>query len=78
MPEPNIASKSPKVATLEPGDYWWCSCGYSQKQPFCDGSHQGKGFTPKKFTIAKKMKVALCNCKYAKQAPFCDGTHTSL
>ncbi|GIV25405.1 MAG: hypothetical protein KatS3mg026_1097 [Bacteroidia bacterium] len=47
-PTPNIPQKGPYAIELEAGTYWWCACGYSQKQPFCDGSHRGRGFTPRK------------------------------
>lgn len=78
MAEPVIADKKPAVLTLEPGTYYWCACGRSQGQPFCDGSHAGTEFTPMQFTIEESKKVALCNCKYTKNAPFCDGSHSSL
>ena len=63
---------------LEPGDYWWCSCGKSSKQPFCDGSHKGSSFTPHKVVIEEAKKVALCNCKHSSDGPFCDGAHSKL
>jgi CDGSH-type Zn-finger protein len=78
MTEPAIADKKPVVMDLEAGDYWWCTCGISQGQPFCDGSHKGTGFTPMKFTIEEQKKVALCLCKHTKNSPFCDGSHTGL
>lgn len=78
MSQPTIADKKPAVLELEPGDYWWCSCGRSQKQPYCDGSHKGTEFTPMKFTVAEKKRVALCQCKYTKNLPFCDGSHSNL
>jgi CDGSH-type Zn-finger protein len=78
MTEPNIVDKKPTVLTLEPGDYWWCSCGQSANQPYCDGSHKGTDFTPVKFTVEEEKQVALCQCKHTKNPPFCDGTHSSL
>jgi CDGSH-type Zn-finger protein len=78
MAEPVIADKKPVVMELEPGDYFWCSCGRSDNQPFCDGSHQGTEFTPMKFTIEEKQKVALCACKHTDNQPFCDGGHAQL
>ncbi|MEC4982661.1 MAG: CDGSH iron-sulfur domain-containing protein [Oscillatoria sp. PMC 1068.18] len=78
MSKPIIADKKPVVLELEPGTYYWCACGASQKQPFCDGSHQGTDFTPQKFELTEPKKVALCNCKYTKNAPFCDGTHAQI
>ena len=76
--KPVIASRLPEVLDLKPGEYWWCSCGKSSKQPFCDGSHKGTSFTPQKVEIKEKKKVALCNCKHSSNGPFCDGAHASL
>jgi CDGSH-type Zn-finger protein len=78
MPVPTIAAKQPAVLELEPGNYAWCACGLSQKQPFCDGSHRGGEFTPHRFTLTEKKKVALCQCKRTDGLPYCDGTHRSL
>lgn len=78
MSEPLVVRKSPEVLELEPGTYFWCACGRSQKQPFCDGSHKGTGFTPVKFELTEKKTVALCLCKRTGNPPFCDGTHRRL
>jgi CDGSH-type Zn-finger protein len=78
MTEPVIFDKKPTVMTLEPGTYYWCSCGRSGKQPFCDGAHQGSGFTPQAFEITEQKQVALCLCKKTQNPPFCDGYHTKL
>jgi CDGSH iron-sulfur domain-containing protein 3 len=78
MPEPVIAQKSPFVQPMEPGTYWWCACGRSRSQPFCDGSHKGTGFAPKKADITEAKTAAWCGCKHSKNAPFCDGTHSGL
>ena len=78
MSEPTIFDTKPVVMELEPGDYWWCSCGNSANQPFCDGAHKGTEFTPVKFTIEEKKTVALCLCKKTDGQAFCDGTHSSL
>ena len=78
MADPVIAQKASYPVELAAGDYWWCSCGQSKKQPLCDGSHKGTEFTPKKFTITQAETKRLCGCKYSKNAPFCDGTHKSL
>jgi CDGSH-type Zn-finger protein len=64
---------------LEAGkDYWWCACGRSQKQPFCDGSHKDTGFTPMKYTAEKSGDHWLCACKHSGKKPLCDGTHKTL
>ena len=78
MAEPKIVDKKPIILELDAGDYWWCFCGLSQKQPFCDGSHKETEFRPVEFALEEKKKVALCQCKRTKNAPFCDGTHKTL
>ena len=78
MSEPTIAAKKPAVLTLEPGTYYWCACGRSKEQPFCDGSHKGTGFEPVAFEITETREVALCQCKHTGTPPFCDGTHKGL
>lgn len=78
MSEANIADTKPVVMTLEPGDYWYCTSGNSDNQPFCNGAHQGTGFTPLKFTIEESKQVALCQCKQTGNEPFCDGSHAKL
>lgn len=76
--EPVCAKKGPYPVELEPGDYYWCACGRSKKQPFCDGSHAGTRFTPKKFTVSEKGMFYLCGCKRSTDKPMCDGTHNKL
>lgn len=78
MATPKISQKSPIVRPTPPGVYWWCACGHSAKQPFCDGSHQGTEWTPKKVKITETRPVAWCACKHSKKAPFCDGSHNHL
>ena len=76
---PIIAAIAPAKVDLEVGkDYFWCQCGKSKSQPFCDGSHTGSDITPLKFTAEKTGPAALCQCKASANAPFCDGTHASL
>lgn len=78
MEDPVIAQKAPYELELEPGAYWYCTCGRSKNQPFCDGSHEGTGFEPKEFSITEKQTVYLCGCKWTADAPFCDGAHENL
>ena len=78
MNQPTIPSKQPTILELEPGTYYWCACGQSANQPYCDGSHQGTAFTPVPFTVEAEKRVALCNCKHTANGPFCDGTHKNL
>jgi CDGSH-type Zn-finger protein len=78
MAEPTVAQKSPYAVELAPGDYWWCACGMSKRQPFCDGAHKGSGFEPVKFAVKEAQRVWLCGCKHSEGKPFCDGSHSSL
>ena len=78
MSEATIAAKEPAVLELESGTYYWCKCGDSKKQPYCDGAHQGTDFLPTEVVIEEKKKVALCQCKRTGKAPYCDGAHKSL
>ena len=74
-----IAQKAPyPVEVTEGKTYYWCACGRSKNQPFCDGSHQGTGFEPVAFTAEKTETAYLCGCKRTANQPFCDGTHKSL
>jgi len=79
MSDPVIAQRSPYAVDVEAGkDYWWCACGKSAKQPFCDGSHKGGAFTPMKYTADKTQKVFFCGCKNTAKQPLCDGRHKTL
>lgn len=73
-----VAQNSPYAVELEEGKtYYWCSCGRSSKQPFCDGTHKGTDFNPVVHTAEKTGKAYLCGCKKTANQPLCDGTHKS-
>jgi CDGSH-type Zn-finger protein len=78
MESPKIFAKNPVALNLEPGVYFWCACGKSNNQPFCDGSHRETEIFPVQFKIDVKKEVYLCQCKQSKNKPFCDGTHRNL
>lgn len=79
MTEPKIAAKEPIAVQLEEGrDYYFCACGGSKGQPFCDGSHKGTAFSPKLFKVDSSREAYLCRCKRTKAAPYCDGSHKQL
>lgn len=79
MADPVIAATTPVSVALEAGrEYFYCTCGRSAEQPFCDGSHQGTAFTPMPFRVDEDRRAALCRCKRTADPPFCDGSHTGL
>lgn len=78
MSNPRCAGTTPLVLDLEPGDYFWCACGRSRNQPFCDGSHAGTGITPLMFTVTEGRKRGYCACKQTATPPYCDGSHKGL
>jgi len=76
MNKPVVADNKPIKVVLNQGDeYYFCACGRSKKQPFCDGSHAGTGFTPKSFVAEESGDAFLCQCKHTANTPFCDGSH---
>lgn len=77
--DPIAAQKGPYQVALEAGKaYFWCSCGRSKKQPFCDGSHKGSGLEPLRFVADASGTFNICGCKATDEKPFCDGTHNML
>ena len=79
MAEPIVAQKAPYPIEVAAGStYWWCACGRSAKQPFCDGSHKGTGLAPQQFQAEAAKTLYFCGCKASSKAPFCDGTHAKL
>lgn len=79
MDKPIIANNKPISVELEKGkEYYFCTCGRSNNQPFCDGSHKGSGFTPKAFSAERDGEAWLCQCKHTNNIPFCDGSHKAF
>lgn len=78
MDAPVIAGRRPAVIELEAGTYWWCACGRSAEQPFCDRSHKGTGLRPVKIELEEPRRLALCQCKHTASPGLCDGTHARL
>jgi CDGSH iron-sulfur domain-containing protein 3 len=79
MSVPVIAAKVPMPVDVEAGKtYWWCSCGRSARQPFCDGTHKGSEFTPVKYDATETKQVWFCACKHSAHQPLCDGAHKKL
>jgi CDGSH-type Zn-finger protein len=79
MEKPVVAQRGPYGVTVEAGkSYFWCACGRSKTQPFCDGSHKGTGFAPVMFKAEKTEEVWFCGCKATGTKPFCDGSHNRL
>lgn len=76
MSKATRASDTPFGVDVEAGkSYFWCSCGLSKKQPFCDGSHTGTSFSPLRYDATESKQVFFCGCKVTKSAPLCDGSH---
>lgn len=76
MSEPTRATDAPIAVDVEEGKaYYWCACGLSKKQPFCDGSHKDTDFTPVRYQAEATRKVFFCGCKMTGKQPLCDGSH---
>ena len=79
MTEPTIAQKAPFPVDVESGKkYFWCACGKSANQPFCDGSHQDTEFTPVTYEAEESKTLYFCGCKQTSGVPLCDGSHAKL
>lgn len=79
MDKPIVAGVKPIVTALKAGEiYAYCTCGRSQNQPFCDGSHQGTTFSSMKFYVDDDTKKPLCTCKQTQNPPYCDGSHRGM
>jgi len=79
MGAPTIARKGPFAIEVEAGkSYWWCACGKSRTQPFCDGSHSGSEFAPLEYKADENKTIWFCGCKHTASAPMCDGSHSKI
>jgi CDGSH-type Zn-finger protein len=77
--EPTKGKFQPVLVELVAGEtYWWCHCGKSQAQPFCDGSHEGSGIEPMEYLAERNRRALLCTCKQTKSPPICDNSHLKL
>ncbi len=77
MTTPIRAADTPFAVDVEAGkSYWWCACGKSARQPFCDGAHKDTGMTPVKYDATESKKVYFCGCKASAKQPLCDGSHS--
>ena len=80
MKDPKIAQKAPYVLDTKAGNYSWCTCGLSSKQPFCDGAHREEAplYRSVKYRATESKEMYFCGCKYSAKMPLCDGSHNNL
>jgi len=77
--KPEVGGREPiAVAVTKGAEYWWCACGRSKSQPFCDGSHAGTGIAPLRYAAERDRTVYFCTCKATGRSPMCDGSHARL
>jgi CDGSH iron-sulfur domain-containing protein 3 len=76
---PQIAGRTPLPIDVDAGkSYWWCACGRSKSQPFCDGSHKGTSYAPIEWKAETTERAFFCACKLTGTQPLCDGSHKKL
>ncbi len=76
---PELGGRMPMPIEVTAGEtYWWCACGRSKNQPFCDGSHEGTSFTPLEWVADRTRRLLMCTCKRTARAPICDNSHLKL
>ena len=76
---PEVGGRQPIEVAVEAGkSYWWCACGRSKSQPFCDGSHEGTGIEPLEWKVERNRRALLCTCKLTKRPPICDDSHKNI
>ncbi len=79
MTDAVVAQKEPYAVDVEAGkEYYWCACGRSSRQPFCDGSHKDTGITPLPYTADETKTIYFCGCKQTNRKPLCDGSHSRI
>ena len=78
MENPTAEALKPMIMEIDEGTIYWCSCGKSRNQPFCDGSHAGTSFSPLEVLVERKRKFAMCLCKHTRNPPYCDGAHSKI
>ena len=79
MDAPRIAHTVPFPLPVKKGDQvYWCACGLSQTQPYCDGSHKGTGLAPVPYTATRDRIVFFCGCKHSSKGMICDGSHSKI
>lgn len=79
MTDAVVAQREPYPVDVEAGkEYYWCACGRSSRQPFCDGSHKDTGITPLLYKADESKTVFFCGCKQTGRKPLCDGSHSRI